>query len=89
MFFSAILISLLPSLCLANQARVANGLIQPPQATFIVQATVDTARIIGLPKWRSYSNKGIYVDEIYSGQAMKPIYARKLFLRQYITGKPA
>ncbi len=56
--------------------------------TPIVQAVIDSARIIGLPRMKDMDkamNKIIYVNEFQSGGAYS-VHPRKVFIKNYVSG---
>ncbi len=56
--------------------------------TPIVQAVIDSARIIGLPRMKDMDkaiNKTIYVNEFQNGVAYS-IHPRKVFIKNYVSG---
>ncbi len=56
--------------------------------TPIVQAVIDSARIIGLPRMKDMDkamNKTIYINEFQSGVAYS-VHPRKLFIKNYVSG---
>ncbi len=56
--------------------------------TPIVQAIIDSARIIGLPRIKDMDkamNKTIYVNEFQNGVAYS-IHPRKVFIKNYVSG---
>lgn len=58
---------------------------QYPQAS-IVQATIDTARIIGLPRLKTMDKnmfRSIYLNELQSGLVYS-INPRKMFIKNYV-----
>jgi hypothetical protein len=59
--------------------------LQYPQAC-MVQATIDTARIIGLPRFKTMdknSFRSIYLNELQSG-LIYSINPRKTFIKNYV-----
>jgi hypothetical protein len=53
---------------------------------FLLQSSIDTARIIGLPRLKTMDQffaKAIWIDEI-QGEMKYMIYSRKDFLKNYI-----
>ncbi len=52
----------------------------------MVQATIDAARIIGLPRFKDLDKamyKTIYINELHSGP-MYRVHPRKAFIREYV-----
>jgi hypothetical protein len=57
--------------------------------TPIVQAVIDSARIIGLPRMKDMDkamNKTIYINEFQSGVAYS-VHPRKVFIKNYVSGR--
>jgi hypothetical protein len=48
----------------------------------IVQATIDAARIIGLPRMRTL-DRATYVNEIHTGPINR-VHPRRAFIREYV-----
>ena len=52
----------------------------------MLQATIDAARIIGLPRLKTMDSKmyrTIYINEIQSGPIYR-VHPRKVFIREYV-----
>jgi len=69
-----------------HPTKLENWKISP---TPILQAVIDSARIIGLPRMKDLDKaiyKTIYINEFQSGVAYS-VHPRKVFIKNYVSGR--